>query len=74
MPRYDTRRKRTDTLSQGAETQRVEMARRGTALHRMAAELNGYDQRRQAKGCKDQAADATQWHRVEGPRKAKAWL
>lgn len=35
--------------SQGAETQRVEMARRGTALHRMAAELNGYDQRRHAK-------------------------
>lgn len=71
MTRDDTQRKRTDTPSQGIETRREETDHRGMALHRMAAALDGYDQRRQAKGCKGQAADATQWHRVEGREKQR---
>ena len=49
MTRVDTRRKRTDTLSQGTEMQGAETICRGMAMHCVAAALDGYDQRRQAK-------------------------
>ena len=49
MTRDDIRRKRTDTLSQGTEMQGAKTICRGMAMHCVAAALDGYDQRRQAK-------------------------